>query len=173
MDPSIVLGMIVKIVSFDFYGSIILTIFIVLEVNHPPLEPTHRRVVGIDTIINFDLFSWFPLRENPIGFDIDVLIISAGPSRVVHVCFVPLNIDNLSVDPFIFGVSDIDILTKVEVKFSLCLLHTSRIIYYNLNYRSHFNIRNDHLYIISSNIGLFIVSFKKSMVFLLIASYNS
>ena len=44
----------------------------------------------------------------------------------MHICFIAFDIDDLSVDPFIFGISDIDILPEVVLKF--LLLHLSRTI---------------------------------------------
>ena len=128
VDPSIVFWVIVKIVGLYSDWSIVLTVLLIFEINNPPFQPTSWRMIRIDTIIYSDLFSWFPLRQYAVWPNINVLIKSTGPPWVMNIGLIPLDVDDLSIDPFIFGVPHINILSEVVLIFFLTFLHHSRAI---------------------------------------------
>ena len=96
---------------------------LVLNIGNPALEPARIGVICIDAIVDSDLFARLPLREDSVGPDVDVLVISAGPAGVVDVDLEALGVDDLAVDPFFLCVPHVHILSQVVLQFFPLALH--------------------------------------------------
>lgn len=67
-------------------------------------------MVGIDSVVDAYFFAGFPLGKYAVGVHIDILVILAPPTGVMNVEFRALDVDNLSIDPFVLGVLYVHIL---------------------------------------------------------------
>ena len=68
-------------------------------------------MVDIDSIVDLYGFVGFPLGEDAIGSGVDILIMFLVESWVVDVDLVSFDIDDFSIDPFVFVIADVYILT--------------------------------------------------------------
>lgn len=123
--------MVVKIVNFNFSYEI--RLWLVLEISNPSLNPTGACMKGIDSVIDMDLFAWFPLREDAIGPEIQKLIVFVGRTREVDVKLSPFDVNNLTVHPFVFGILNIYILPQIKLQTVLLAMHALIKNNYNIN----------------------------------------
>lgn len=84
---------------------------LLLFVNDPGLEPAGEGVIRIDSIVDLNGFSTLPLLQESVGVNADVLIEPIGPPREMDIDLLPLHIDYFSIDPFVFTVQNIQVLT--------------------------------------------------------------
>jgi hypothetical protein len=115
----------VKIVDLHFDKIVFLLFFrlCLWEINDSGLEPASIGMKGIDSIIDFKLFSSLPLLEDSARVDTNILIIFAGPSRVMNIQFSPLDIDYFPVDPFVLWVQHVYILSDVKLQIGVIWFH--------------------------------------------------
>ncbi len=105
--------MVVEVVNFDLFYFIIC--WVVLYIDNPCFKPSSEGMEGIDSIINLYLFAVLPLGQYSIGVSADVLVKFGRPSRVMNIDLGALNENDLAIDPFFRCVSDVNILSKVEL----------------------------------------------------------
>lgn len=68
-------------------------------------------MVGIDSVVHPQGQPAFPLSEDAVRGEEDVLIELAGPPRIMDIQFIAPNEEDFSIDPFIGVVADVDVLT--------------------------------------------------------------
>lgn len=81
-------------------------------------------MVGIDSVVDSERFACFPLAEDAVGSEVDVLIEAARPPGVVDVGIVALDVYDFPVDPLVLDVPDVDILAQVVLQLQTLLVHT-------------------------------------------------
>jgi hypothetical protein len=72
-DPPVVFGVVIEVVNFDFSGC--LGLRIAFHIDDSGLEPSTGGMVGIDAVVDLDWLFGFPLEEDAIGEEINILII--------------------------------------------------------------------------------------------------
>lgn len=122
-DPSVVFWVVIEIMHLD--SSWPLAIAIRLYFDSSGFEPTRGGMICIYTIVGENFLAGFPLRQNAIRAEVNILVISAGPARIMKVGFVPLDVDDFSVDPLILSVTDIDVLSEVEPQSLWLIVHNT------------------------------------------------
>lgn len=105
--------MIVKIVNFD--PSYTLRLGIYLDIDDSGFKPASWGVVGIYPIVDAEWFVGFPLGKDAIRTEIENLVISGRPPRVVDVGLLAFDVDDFSIDPLVFGIPDVDVLALLKV----------------------------------------------------------
>jgi len=114
INPPVVFWMIVKIMDFYFfYWS---RVWFVLQISYTGLDPVGAGMKSVYSIVGGYGFSWFPLGEYAVWPEIDIFVIFIGRSRVMNIGFESLDVDNLSIDPFVFGVLNIYILPQIKLE---------------------------------------------------------
>jgi hypothetical protein len=76
VNPSIIFGMIVKVVNFYFFDGF--GVRLVLQISNPGLNPVGAGMEGVDSVINLDLFARFPLGEDAVRAVVNEFIIFTG-----------------------------------------------------------------------------------------------
>lgn len=112
IDNDVVLRMIVEEVHFYIvtYLSLVLTLLLLwhtVNTNHPGLQPSPNRMIGIDSVIELYLLTLLPLLKYAGRINGNRLIILSRPSRVVHVDGAMAHKQYLRVDPLANRVLDV------------------------------------------------------------------
>jgi hypothetical protein len=64
---------VIEVVNFDFSGC--LGLRVAFHIDDSGLEPSTGGMVGIDAVVDLDWLFGFPLEEDAIGAEINILII--------------------------------------------------------------------------------------------------
>jgi hypothetical protein len=114
--------MIVEVVYFDFLDLVLC--LMLLNLYNSGLEPTREGMEGVNSMVDLQFPSRFPLGEDAFGVDADVFIEPGRPSRVVDVEISALDEYDLSVDPFLRGIENVDALAEVELVGDFLSFHS-------------------------------------------------
>lgn len=110
-------------------GMVIFTLLSYLQ--YSGLDPSLILMIYINSIIDFDLFSWLPLSQYSRWVNTDRLVILGRPSCIMYIYSAITYKYNLCIHPLGNGIQHIEILSYVECRDRVLILRSFHFIFYN------------------------------------------